>query len=207
MRGRLTLDPLFFKRPAINPLVMSMSLKIAVRRALPRLAPILELFAAVPLPYLFPKPIRPELAHREKNVGVMVTLITIRVRRVNADVGEHALPHKPLAHKDLAVRLGYTRTSNIVSMWVAGMTKIPIAVAPRLARAIGLDPARFTRMVLKEYMPDFLDAIENTLGGFTTTNEAKMLNVIRAVTKDMDPAIATKEQERILRDAAKAMFL
>ena len=41
---------------------------------------------------------------------------------------------------------------------------MPIQRVPALARALGVDPAKLMKMVLEEYQPEILEAIESSLG-------------------------------------------
>jgi plasmid maintenance system antidote protein VapI len=63
----------------------------------------------------------------------------------------------------IARDVGYSR-SNIITMLKNGTSKVPISRAPALGKAVGLDPAVFLRMVLAEYQPEILKAIEDTIG-------------------------------------------
>lgn len=105
---------------------------------------------------------------------------------------------------EVAEELGYQRP-NIITMFKQGKTKIPISVAPRLAKAIGVDPNFFLRMVMNEYMPEVLAAIDESMGHLASEHEAKILEIIRAETGDADPRITTKAQEQAFRKAAKLL--
>lgn len=106
---------------------------------------------------------------------------------------------------EIAAEIGYTRP-NIITMFKQGLTKVPVNIAPALARAIGVDPNLFTRMVLKEYMPEVLKAIEESVGGLATVNESQILEVIRSATKGKDPKMTTKAQEEAFTRAAKELL-
>jgi hypothetical protein len=105
--------------------------------------------------------------------------------------------------REIAGEIGYSN-SNVITMFKQGLTKIPVAVAPKLAVAIGVDPGQFLRMVLNEYMPDLLPEIEKHVGGLCTLNELAMLKTIRTATKDKDPAM-TPAEEKALTTWAKGL--
>lgn len=105
--------------------------------------------------------------------------------------------------REIANEIGYPN-ANVITMFKQGLTKIPVAVAPKLATAVGIDPGHFLKMVINEYMPELLDNIETHVGGLCTRNELAMVRVIRTVTKDRDPAM-DKEQEKKLISWAKEL--
>jgi len=107
--------------------------------------------------------------------------------------------------REIADEVGYSKP-NIITMFKQGLTKVPIPSAPKLARAIGVDPAYFLRMCLNEYMPELLETIEKELGGFCTKNETEILKIIRDVTKGSDPEVRTKQQREAIVKAAKALL-
>jgi len=49
-------------------------------------------------------------------------------------------------------------------MFKQGRTKIPIRKVPALAKALGVEPAIFLRVVLSEYQPELLETLESVLG-------------------------------------------
>lgn len=108
------------------------------------------------------------------------------------------------SQKDIAWETGYARP-NIITMFKQGVTKVPVSAAPKLAKAIGSDPAFFLHLVLEEYHPDLLQTIEDTLGGFTTPNEAHMLHIFREVTDNQDPVLS-KAAESKFKDCVKEVF-
>jgi hypothetical protein len=106
--------------------------------------------------------------------------------------------------KEIAEEVGYTST-NIITMFKQGLTKIPIPMAPKLAKALGIDPAHFTRMGIEEYMPDLLPQLETVLPGrLYTPHEEEILQVIRDGTKNRDPKLTTAA-ERSLMTWAKGL--
>jgi plasmid maintenance system antidote protein VapI len=117
----------------------------------------------------------------------------------NVSVAEYLAFHLDASNRtqrEIANEIGYTN-ANVITMFKQGLTKVPPHVAPKLAKALGLDPAMFLRMVLQEYMPELLEVVERQVGGLCSQNEFQMLKVIRSATKNADP-VMTKEQERKL---------
>ena len=67
------------------------------------------------------------------------------------------------SQKQIAEEVGFPK-ANVLTMLKHGTTRIPIHRVPALARSLGVDPARFMRLVLEEYQPAILEAIEGSLG-------------------------------------------
>lgn len=110
------------------------------------------------------------------------------------------------SQKDVAFEAGYTKP-NIITMFKQGLTSIPVAAAPKLARAINVDPAHFLRIVMEEHHPDLLSTLEETLGGFATANESEFLKLFREATGNEDPPMPGKAARRSLAAAIKKAFL
>lgn len=73
------------------------------------------------------------------------------------------------SQKEIAEEVGFPK-ANMLTMMKIGTTKIPVHRVPALARSLGVDPARFMRMVLEEYQPAILEAIEDALGPIQTSD-------------------------------------
>jgi hypothetical protein len=67
------------------------------------------------------------------------------------------------SQKTIAEEVGFPK-ANVLTMMKHGTTRIPIKRIPDLAKSLGVDPAKFMRMVLAEYQPAILEAIEGVLG-------------------------------------------
>lgn len=67
------------------------------------------------------------------------------------------------SQKIIAEEVGFPK-ANILTMMKYGSTKVPIDRVPALAKSLGVDPAKFMRLVLAEYQPAILEAIEGSLG-------------------------------------------
>ena len=84
--------------------------------------------------------------------------------------------------REIPEEVGYARP-NVISMMKQGLTKIPVDKVPAFAKALGLDPAHFMRLVLREYQPEAWDAIERAVGEVLTEREKKWVKLLR----DADP--------------------
>jgi hypothetical protein len=65
--------------------------------------------------------------------------------------------------KQIAEEVGFPK-ANILTMIKQGNTKLPIPRVNALADALEVPRAKLMKMVLSEYMPDVLAAIEDALG-------------------------------------------
>jgi len=95
---------------------------------------------------------------------------------------------------DIAAELGLTRTSNIITMFKQGRTKLPIRLVVPLAKACGEDPEKLMRIVLEEYAPDILEAMSVSFKAAVDESESQMLASIRH---------AKEVKEKKKREAAK----
>ena len=80
--------------------------------------------------------------------------------------------------KQIAREVGFPQ-QNIVSMIKSGETKLPIAKAPAMARALGVDPQELVVMCLKEYQPEIWEAMAPLLDLSVTPDERRMLDGLR----------------------------
>lgn len=117
----------------------------------------------------------------------------------------HQLEISRKTQREIAAECGYPKP-NIITMFKQGSTKVPISSVPKLARALGVDQVHFLRIALKEYMPEVLDVIDKHIGMVCTQNEAEILKLIREATKETDPKIRNKNQEREIIRAAKTLI-
>lgn len=106
--------------------------------------------------------------------------------------------------REIATTIGYEQP-NVLSMMKTGVMKIPLEVAPKLAKEVGLDPWHFTERCLAEYSPGLLSIINQTFGLTLSDNERTIVNIIRAETGNQDPAIKTKAQADALTAFARSL--
>ena len=108
------------------------------------------------------------------------------------------------SQKEIADELGYTKP-NIITMFKQGITKVPVHKAPALAKAIGINEAKFLRMVMGEYMPEALKAVELHLSGLLVESEREILSVYRDAVGTSEIKV-TKAQKSALKKACKNIF-
>ena len=106
------------------------------------------------------------------------------------------------SQRQIAEECGYPNP-NVISMFKKGHMKVPLERTPAMAKALGVDPADMLRRAMRETMPKVLQAIEDVMGDILTTNERKILDVIRSASKGSDPA-PDRETEKALKVMFKA---
>lgn len=76
---------------------------------------------------------------------------------------------------------------NIISMFKQGQTKLPINRIAPLAKALDVDPAHLLRLVMREYLPETWQEIENVMQSTVlTANELDLIRAFREATGDND---------------------
>jgi hypothetical protein len=104
--------------------------------------------------------------------------------------------------REIAAAVGYSKP-NIVSMMRLGHVKVPINKIPAFATTLGLDPAHFTRLAMREYMPEVWAVLGEVFGESTTNREKQLLELLREEDPDaqimLDTTCLTK-----LRDTLRA---
>lgn len=106
--------------------------------------------------------------------------------------------------REIAKDLGY-ENPNIITMFKTGQTKVPVNKAAQFARAIGVDPVFFLKLVMSEYTPDAWETIEQVLGlnKVASDDELALLAFIRDKTGNVPIDISVADNQRILGDALK----
>ncbi len=116
--------------------------------------------------------------------------------------------------KEIAEELGY-ENPNMISMLKKGNTKVPLNRVYTLAKAMGVDPKFFLRMVMTEYMPDTWAAISLVYGDqmVLADQEIQLVQLFRKVTGGLPvdlelpenvDAITSAFDQVAKRDQAKA---
>ena len=99
-----------------------------------------------------------------------------------------ALAASGKTQREIAREVGY-ENSNVITMFKQGLTKVPLTKAGSLAKALGVDPVFFFKLLLREYAPETLSAIEEFFDTrFLTKNERDLLESYRNATKGLDGA-------------------
>lgn len=115
---------------------------------------------------------------------------------------EQQIALSPKSQKEIAAEVGYDKP-NVMSMLKLGTTKVPINKVGPLAKALGVDPVYFMRLVMTEYMPETWSAIEEVLGAerLVPPAQMKLLQFIRKHTKDAPIDIDDPKDSKILAEA------
>jgi transcriptional regulator with XRE-family HTH domain len=101
--------------------------------------------------------------------------------------------------RDIAEAVGYDKPG-MINMFKAGTAKVPLDKVPALAKALHIDPAFLMRLAMAQYWPDYADAIAAVFGTVLSANEVKIIEKIRAVSKESDPPL-TRDAEAKLKAA------
>tara|TARA_B110000037_G_scaffold212300_1_gene264923 strand:- start:2644 stop:3063 length:420 start_codon:yes stop_codon:yes gene_type:complete len=109
------------------------------------------------------------------------------------------------SQKEIADELGYTKP-NIITMFKQGITKVPVHRAPAIAKAIGVNESKFLRMVMAEYMPEALEAVERHMSGLLVESEREILSVYREAVGSVEIKV-TKAHKSALKKACKSIFV
>ena len=90
------------------------------------------------------------------------------------------------AQKDVAQEMGY-ENPNIITMLKQGLTKVPLNKIGGLAKALAVDPVFLFRMVMREYAPETLAAIDEIFeASILTANERELIAAYRRATHGTD---------------------
>lgn len=100
----------------------------------------------------------------------------------------HQLRVCGMTQKQVAEAAGFPNP-NVISMMKRGQTKVPLDKVPALARALGVDPAHFLRIVMLEYTPENWKAVQEALGFVLSRNERELIEGLRIATGNTDPRI------------------
>lgn len=120
-----------------------------------------------------------------------------------ADYIAHQVDMSDKTQKEMALRLGYDNP-NIISMFKKGLTKVPIPKVPIFADILGIDRVHLLRLAMLEYAPDLWETFQSVIGKTVTSNELEIIEIVRSVVGDDDPAL-NAEARRLFKTAAKAL--
>lgn len=107
--------------------------------------------------------------------------------RIISDALDAISPRKN--QTDIAKEIGYR--PNMISMIASGKTRVPFEIIPELAEALEIDPALLLRALLSEYWPGREKTIAQVFGSILTTDEVKIINVIRSATLGKNLTVTT----------------
>lgn len=100
---------------------------------------------------------------------------------------------------DIAAEVGW-RSRNMMAMIASGASKLPIDRVPALAKALEVDTAYLLRLTLDQHDLMLWDIIEAACGLVLTDNEKKIVQIVRELSGNSDPA-PTSKHIRALREA------
>lgn len=95
-------------------------------------------------------------------------------------------------HLEIATEAGFPKP-NVISMMKQGHLKLPLARIPAMAAALDVDAKVLFMTAVEEYMPEMADTLKDILDSATpiSTNERKILDVIRKASGNTDPAVTS----------------
>lgn len=108
----------------------------------------------------------------------------------------------PKTQNQIAQEVGYDK-SNIITMLKQGTTRLPLERVPAMARALQQDPAEMLRLWMRDYMPEALVVIEDTLGMAMSKNERSWVANLRKLSPGGLPAWNNKLGEQIKKAIEK----
>lgn len=121
----------------------------------------------------------------------------------SAEVLRNAIDNGVKKQIEIATELGYKKP-NFISMMKTGVVKIPLDVAPSIAKAVGLDPIYFTNLVLADHHPELHAVLNENLTALNSKNENMLLEVVRDALKGRDAGPQTVKAKRELAKLAKS---
>jgi transcriptional regulator with XRE-family HTH domain len=111
-----------------------------------------------------------------------------------------------IQQSDMAKELGFQR-ANIISMFKAGKTRVPLKSIPHIAKILNVDPKQMLRMSMLEYCPETLKAVEQVFGGAITKNEQGILDEIRKLSQGTDPEITSIAHRQAVVELVKSLMI
>lgn len=111
---------------------------------------------------------------------------------------QQALAASGKTQREIAQEMGY-ENSNVITMFKQGLTKVPLAKAGSMAKALGIDPVFFFKLLLREYAPETLEAVEEFFDTrFLTKNERDLLESYRHATQGLDSTAAVVDASDVI---------
>lgn len=102
------------------------------------------------------------------------------------------------SQKDVAQELGYDNP-NIINMFKQGLTKVPLNKIGSLAKALAVDPVFLFSMVMLEYAPETLVAIEEIFeASILTGNERNLITAYRKATHGTDATAVVADARDVI---------
>ena len=115
-----------------------------------------------------------------------------------ADFIADRLAESDKTQREIAEECGF-ETPNIITMFKTGATKLPVNRIGALAKAIDADPAHLLRLVMREYIPETWEAIEDIMQStMLTANELSLVRAYRQATGDNDATAVVIERDAVI---------
>lgn len=102
---------------------------------------------------------------------------TTPIRTTVAEFITERLAESDKTQREIAEECGFPKP-NIITMFKNGNTKVPLNRIGTLAKAIDADPAHLFRLIMREYLPETWEAVEDVMQSTVLT--AKELKLVRA---------------------------
>lgn len=103
---------------------------------------------------------------------------------------EQKINESKVKQSEMAEELGFEK-ANIITMFKQGKTRVPLQKVPGFAKVLKLDPKMLLRKAMLEYHPELLRVCEQVFGGAVSKNEQVILDEIRRLSNNSDPAITS----------------
>ncbi|MES2365738.1 MAG: XRE family transcriptional regulator [Pseudomonadota bacterium] len=115
-----------------------------------------------------------------------------------ADFIADRLADSDKTQREIAQECGFEKP-NIITMFKTGSTKLPLNRIAALAKALDADPAHLLRLVMREYIPDTWDAIENIMNStILTANELELVRAYRVATGNSDARAVVINKDAVI---------
>ena len=115
-----------------------------------------------------------------------------------------AIEESGKTQREIARDAGFGR-ANVISMMKKGDTKVPVERIPALARACGVDPARFLEIAMEEYHSQMWQALRGHLGEVLSPAEQELLALFRFA--DLRGEIVLDDKAEVLLAAVFEMLV
>lgn len=110
---------------------------------------------------------------------------------------DRRLIEKNASQREIAEKVGF-KNQNMITMVKTGTAKLALDRVPAMARALDVDPSHLFRLALEQFYDKAgLKALTDILDAPLSRNEQAILNHIREVSDNSDPALTEETQEKL----------
>lgn len=100
--------------------------------------------------------------------------------------------------REIAEEAGF-ENPNVITMIKQGRTKIPLEKVGKLAKALSIDPVFLFKMVLSEYQPGTMEAINAMFDQEPLTeNELEIIRIVRSASVNNPKVRSDEDRDRLL---------